>query len=418
VLCGAVPGTASAQITTAVRNGDPILGGGSELRKFRAGVVSDASGQRLAFRATARDAVGGHKGILRAAPNGLGVVIAESKASAPTTSTYRNFRQPAINAARDVAWFAFLSDGRRGIYRTVAADPNIVREAAVVGAQAPLSPGTFFYSDLGEPEITDSGVVAFWGAAGTAEGIFACGGGNSDCVTGTGLDWALARTGSSAGGRQICGFEQVVRASDFGVVFRASTRTNCANTSETLREAIFRADFADVLGLQLIALAGNPTDLGPGITYQRFRDAPTISNSGAVVFHAAAAPGTVSEALFFCSPSANCPNVSLPVSVVDKGQVVSGNELRRFSGPQIADNGDIVFQARPRGGTAVGRTLYVRRSGGAIQLIVTTQQAVNDTPGATFKRVGGHHSSPGGTVVFRASVSGAPWRTGLFLWQP
>lgn len=409
---------AQAQITTAVRSKDPTLGGGSELKKFRAAVVSDAAGERMAFRATVRDGTTSRKGIVRADAGGNGTVIAERDTPTPSGSTYRNFLQPAINSAGDVAWFAFLGDGRRGIFRTLLADPNLDRVAVIEGSEAPIA-GTYQFEDFDAPELAESGAVVFWARAvdtmstNVAEGIFVCEGGDGDCVTGSGTASVLVRDGDVVAGRELCEFGRTVHVSDYGATFLATTRTNCSNPSGNL-EGAFRVNFAGTL-LEQVALIGNPTDIGGGDTYQRFRDTPSIENDGIVAFRA---DTSTTEAVFRCAPSAGCPGSTLPVSIVEKGQLHSGSELRRFAGPQIANNGDVVFQARPRGGTAVGRTLYVRRNGGAIERIVTGAQSLDDVGGATFRRVGSHHVSPGGTVAFRATVTGPVWRVALFLWQP
>ena len=409
---------AQAQISTAVRSKDPILGGGSELKTFRAGVVSDAAGERMAFRATVRDGTSSRQGIVRADASGNGTIIAERDTVTPSGSTYRNFLQPAINSAGDVAWFAYLGDGRRGVFRTLLANPSSDRVVVIEGSSAPI--GAYQFSDFDAPEISETGAVVFWGRAtdtmssSVAEGIFVCEGGDGDCVTGSGTASVLARDGDVVDGRELCEFGRTLRVSVYGATFIATTRTNCSNPSGSL-EGVYRVDFAGSVGIEQIALAGEPTDIGGGDTYLRFRDTPSIENDGIVAFRA---DTSTSEAVFRCAPGSNCPASNLPVSVVEKGQLQSGSELRRFSAPQISNNGDIVFQARPRGGTAVGRTLYVRRSGGAIERIVTGEQPLDDVGGATFRRVGTHHVSPGGTVSFRSTVTGPVWRVAIFLWQP
>jgi hypothetical protein len=220
------------------------------------------------------------------------------------------------------------------------------------------------------------------------------------------------------GGRLVCEFDRAVRASGYGVAFHATTRTNCNSVSEASVEGIFRIDFAGSDGLALVALAGDGTDLGGGVTYQRFRDAPTIEDSGLVAFTANLSGGPVNEAVFLCDPADGCPG-SPAESIVDKSYTVpgEGDELREFSSAQIADNGDVVFTAKPRNGTGRGPSVYLRHyAGGAVERIVTAGEPA--PLGTEFKRIGNHHTSPSGTVVFRATVSGAStWRTGLFLWQ-
>jgi len=411
---------AQAQISTAVRSRDPVLGGGSELKKFRSAVVSDAAGERMAFRATVRDGSTSRQGIVRADASGNGTMIVEKDAATPSGSSYRNFLQPAINSAGDVAWFAFLADGRRGLFRTLLGNPLNSRTVAIDGSSAPV--GAYTFSDFDAPELSDAGAVVFWARAtdtmssNLIEGIFVCEGGDGDCVTGGGTASVLAKTGDLVDGRELCEFARTIRIGSYGVAFLATTRTNCSSPSGSL-DGVFRVDFAGSNGIETIALVGDPTDIG-GATYQRFRDTPSIENNGIVAFRADTSSESTSEAIFLCKPSSGCPGSSLPVSVVDKGQIQSGSELRRFSGPQISNNGDIVFLARPRGGTAVGPTLYVRRSGGLLERIVTGDQPLDDVGGAVFRRVGTHHVSAGGTLSFRSTVTGPTWRVALFLWQP
>ncbi|HET9063407.1 MAG TPA: hypothetical protein VFO62_08980, partial [Candidatus Binatia bacterium] len=377
---------AQAQISTAVRGKDPVFGAGSELAKFRAGNVSDAAGERIVFRGTVRDDAGSRQGIVRADASGNGTMIAERDAASPSSSTYRNFLQPAINSTGDVTWFAFLGDGRSGIFRTLLSDPLIDRVVAVEGSSAPI--GAYRFSDFDTPEISETGAVVFWARAAdtmssnVAEGIFVCQGGDGDCTTGSGTASVLARDGNVVDGRELCEFAPSLNVSVYGVTFLATTRSDCSDPSGTL-EGVFRVDFAGSVGIETIALAGNLTDIGDGDTYQRFRDTPSIEDDGIVAFRA---DTSTSEAVFRCAPGAGCPSSTLPTSFVEKGQLHDGSELRRFAGPRVSNNGDVVFQARPRGGTAVGRTLYVRRSGGAIERIVTGTQALDDVGGATFRR--------------------------------
>jgi hypothetical protein len=414
-----------AQITVAVRSDSNLLGGSSVLKKFRAGFVSDGTGERIVFRGTVRETTGNVQGVFRSDDSGSGSTIAERDGVAPGGSTYRNFLQPSINSAGDVAWFGFLGDGRHGVFRIVGGDPSASRRVFNTGVLAPVSPGTYEFTDFDAPEITETGGVVVWGEAESPtariEGLFICEGGNGDCVAGTGAEFALASTGDAipgGGGRLLCEFDRAVRASTYGIAFRAQTRMDCNNSSEASRAGVFRLDFSGANGIETIALAGDASDLGGGATYQLFREAPTIENEGLVAFTANLSVGPVNEAVFLCDPLDGCPGAPAE-SIVRKSYVMpsTNDELRNFSAPQIADNGDVVFTARPRNGTGRGPSIYVRRySGGAVERIVTGSSF--GPMGTIFKRIGTHHTSRGGIVVFRATVSGAAtWRTGLFLWQ-
>jgi hypothetical protein len=418
---------ALAQITIAVRNDANLLGGATILKKFRAGFVGDGSGERIVFRGTVRDTSGSIQGVFRSDDTGSGSSIAERDGVAPGGSTYRNFLQPSINGTGDVAWYGFLGDGRSGIFRIVGGDPSASRRVFDTGAIAPISPGTYQFTDFDAPEITESGGVVFWGEAESTmsstrvEGVFICEGGNGDCVAGTAAPFTLASTGDAipgGGGRSVCEFDRAVRASTYGVAFRAQTRMNCNSLTEASLEGVFRIDFSGANGLELIALAGEVTDLGSVATYQLFREAPTIEDDGLVAFTANLSSGPVNEGVFLCDPADGCPGVAAE-SIVRKSDIVPivNDELRNFAAPQIADNGDVVFTARPRAGTGRGPSIYIRRyASGTIERIVTGSSF--GPLGTIFKRIGAHHTSPSGTVIFRGTVSGAAtWKTGLFLWQ-
>ena len=71
--------------------------------------------------------------------------------------------------------------------------------------------------------------------------------------------------------------------------------------ADYLERAAFRVNFAGTL-LETIALIGNPTDIGGGDTYQRFRDTPSIENDGIVAFRA---DTSTTEAVFRCAPSSS-----------------------------------------------------------------------------------------------------------------
>jgi hypothetical protein len=414
----------NAQITVAVRNDSNLLGGASVLKKFRAGFVGDGTGERIVFRGTVRETTGNLQGVFRSDDSGNGSTIAERDGVAPGGSTYRNFLQPSINSSGDVAWFAFLGDGRHGVFRIVGGDPSASRRVFNTGVIAPVSPGIYEFTDFDAPEITEAGGVVVWGEAESAtariEGVFICEGGNGDCVSGTGAEFALVSTGAAipgGGGRLLCEFDRAVRASSYGIVFRAQTRMNCTNLSEASRAGVFRLDFSGANGIETIALAGEASDLGGGATYQLFREAPAIEDDGLVTFTANLSIGPVNEAVFLCDPTNGCPGAPAE-SIVRKSDIVpsTNDELRNFAAPQIADNGDVVFTARPRNGTGRGPTIYIRRySGGSVERIVTGRSF--GPMGTIFKRIGTHHTSPAGIVIFRATVSGAAWRTGLFLWQ-
>ncbi len=409
---------AQAQIQTVVVRGDPAPLPGSEFRKLNLPFVSDAAGEHIVFRGTSRGLGGGVHGIYRVDDSGAGSLIVQ-KSEFFFGRKFRNLRRPAINGSGDVAWFGFLTGGVDGVFRTVGA-------AGPIGVTLTLEPtpvGGVFLA-LGMPGITDTGAVLFWArtsAIGLEEGIFRCQGGDGDCFSGTGtgvMDYVVVSGMAipDRPGRKLCTFPEGLRKSAYGIAFRSLTKTNCSNAGETAIQGVFRLDFAGAVGIETLALAGESTDLGGGATYDRFRDAPSIENNGLVTFYASTVGSPKTEAVFLCDPAV-CP-AAVSESVVERGDLdADGNELVKLFSPQIADNGDIFFQAKPRGPTAGGPTFYALRFAGALERIVTRGDSVPDTPPAIFRRVGSHELTPGGTLVFRSKIKGdgIGGTTGIFV---
>jgi len=412
---------AFGQIQTVILRGDSAPTAGAVFRKFRVPYLSDASGERIAFRATSKGAGGAIKGLYRLDATGAGTVIIQ-KDEFFLSQRFRNFKRPAINSSADIAWFAFLSGGKRGVFRTVGATSPV----PITMTFQPTPLGGFF-TDLGPPEITDSGAVIFWGetsVAGMEEGLFRCQGGDGDCFSsgGTGTMDALVTSGTAVpdrSGRSFCTFEDGLHQSSYGIAFRSDTKLNCLNSSEVALPGVFRMDLSGSAGIETVALEGESTQLISGQTavYDRFRDRPSIRDDGTVVFRADTAGNFETEAIFRCDP-ASCPAAAAEI-LYAKGDLDAGmNELRRFSRPQIADNGDIAFQAKPRGLTAGGPTIYLRRSSGVLDTVATKGDPVpGSSPATLFRRLGLHNLSASGSLAFRAKVKGntVPTNTGIFL---
>ena len=392
--------------------------------------VSDAAGKRVVFRGAVYDPLDPTSlhAIFRLDSSGSADAVAFRGQSAGGGTSFRNFLQPAINDPGDVAWFAFLANGEVGLYRTTGANPANMRTVAVRGSTAPVAGYTF--DEFDAPELTAAGAVVFWASAVSnssppIEGIFSCAGGNGGCASGgTGTLSVVAKSDdliSGGGGLRVCTFSRTLRVSNWGVAFRAEVKSSCASSAAG-PESVLRKDFANLNGLRLIAEAGRPTDLD-GV-YSRFRDSPTIEDSGIVAYRADTTDANSNEAIFLCDQGAGCPATTSPVRIVTKGDNGSGIELRRLSSPQITNAGDVAFLSRPRGTGVDGTTIFIwRHLTDDLELVATGFQLVGDpnVPADTrFRRIGSLHASGSGDIVFRGTASGTglTWSSGLFLWEP
>jgi len=421
----------AAQTTAIAHSKSPVLGAGTSLRKFRLPFLSDAPGKRIVFRGAVYDPLNSANlhAILRLDAAGSGDVVASKGQSSGTGTTFRNFLQPAINDSGDVAWFAFLANGERGLFRITGGNPANLRTVMLRGAATSIAGYTF--DDFDAPEIASSGTVVFWAhavsnSAAPIEGVFACVGGDGDCTGGgTGTLSVLAKTGdliSGGGGLRVCSFSRTLRVSTYGIAFRAEVRSDCAAGGQG-PETVLRKDFANVAGIRALASVGDST--GASGVFVRFRDNPTIENDGIVAFRADTTDDNEgNEAIFRCNPAAGCPATTRPARIVSKGPIGSGIELRRLSSAQITNAGDVAFLSRPRGDGVRGPTVFIwNHTTGSLDIVATGFQLVGDPslpPDTQFRRVGSLHASGSGDIVLRATVrgTGLDWKSGLFLWQP
>jgi len=203
LLAGASP--LQAHDFDSGRSKDPNSGRGSELKKFRAGVVSDAPGS-YGFRVTVRDGTTSRKGIVRADATGNG-----SRASPSATRRRRRGRRietscnrrstPPATSRGSPTWgtVAAASSGRCWqIPASIAssslkARPPLSRRINSAISTRPSS---------ARPEGSCSGGVRstrMFDEVARASSF--CEGGDGDCVTGSGTAWVLARDGDVVGGR-------------------------------------------------------------------------------------------------------------------------------------------------------------------------------------------------------------------------
>jgi len=410
-----VPRVAGAQIQPVLLKNASGPDPGSLVKKFRGPQLSDATGERIAFVGRVRRPItGGTVGVYRVDFSGMSSIVAE-RGDPALDSKFRNFRRPAINNAGEVSWFAFLYDGIDAIFRrngTGPGDPLI----PVVSTQM-ASPVGGVFTDLGDPQFSPSGGVYFWGETSdpsAPQGIFRCEGGNQSCLIpgGTGVLSTVIKVGDPLADRPglvMCSIADPISSSSFGLAFRGSTKAGGCASAGADAEGIFRADSAAVPTITTIALQGEPSSLDVGSFYDRFRrSTPSIENDGMVAFRANVSGSANTEGVFVCNP-VSCPASPAQTIVQKDDPDPSGSLMRRFADVQIADNGDVLFQAKPKGGgTSKGPTLYFHRSGGALERVVTKEDTVGGLPGATVKRAGSSSLSPAGTLVLNAKLRNSP----------
>jgi len=407
---------AHAQLQTVLRKLDPAPVAAGEYKKFRSPVPGDANGGEIAFRATVKADVG-IKGIWREPGTGVGSGVA-SKGDSGQGFSFRNFKRPVPNAAGDIAWFAFVTPQGSGVFRSQAGGG--LKVAALEKSPSPLGGS---YRRFFIPSLTASGRVVFWASidqGSSDEAILSCSGGDGDCSTGSGTIEVLAKSGdaiSDRPGREVCEFEEGLHASNWGVAFVASTKSDCAKSAELAKQGVFRKSYTG--GIETVALAGEGSSLGGGFSvYTKFRDRPMIESTGKIVFRSSVSLIANSDALFLCQPP-SCPG-SPAQMIVEKGQDDAlGNTLRKISSARIDDAGDVCFHAKAKGPSAKGDAIYIRRAAGTLDRLVSKGNLVPDQPGATFRRVKIPFMSPAGRIAFKGAVAGSAFSgPAQFLFEP
>ena len=387
---------------------DPAPVPGFRYVNFRGVSVGDAAGPRVAF--TGRMVgVGGRHGIFLEDPDGgPGVALALEDDLGPTGQLFLRFERPSIDGAGHVAWFAHLSAGRRGIFRD---GPTTV---SVLGDPVPGVAGLLH--ELSVPVMVDPGLVVFSAtlSGGAVVGgvtidqvILRCGGGDGNCSSGSGtLDVLVSKNDPvpDRPGRRLCDLREVA-ASSWGIVFRASTRLDCAGVDPPVG-GVFRQRFGGAL--ETVALAGEAAEPFPapgGTVYASFVDeALGIENDGIVVFQASTTQLVGTRAQYVCDPG-SCPAAPAVAAVALGDAAPGGGVFRRFSAPAVTDAGDLVFSAVASGAPGLVRALYVRHPDDAIDVLALEGAAVpGSVPPATVRRYGEPSVSPDGRVVFRAII--------------
>lgn len=416
------PTLAQAAIKVVAQQNDPSPLAGFTYQRFGDLDISDAPGERVVVYGRLR----GRQCLFRIDPdNDPDSTVACQRGVTPDQRALRRIGPPSINATSAVAFAARVSQGRSGVYR------DGISIVALFGDTAPCVGAAPILEQLAYGRITDSGAVGFTATMTGCtvpevnDGVFMCSGGNGNCSTqaifgGTGVRTTIALAGDMVPdrpGRFFCDFHEL-DASDYGVVFRASTKLDCANNAEIEATGVFRRTFPALGLIQTIALqgeAGNP----PATTLGVPTLAPAISNTGMVAFAAGATTGSLTTAyLYLCDP-ATCP-LAPAEPAASLGQADDdGNVFKTFSAPGVSDSGDVGFSARVRGATRINdglfRAIRIPAMPFDIQKIAVSDDPVPGTvPTAFFRALPGPSAmSPSGRVVSRATIvrSVTPRRT-------
>lgn len=371
---------------------------------------------------------------------------------------FRIFSKIGVNAIGESTWGSLLSGDQNGIFHQHFDASIPLSTIALVGSTVPHVTGAlYFVSDLTSSKsppfpsaVSDDGLIAFRGkinlpppppANPIDDGVFICDGGSGDCSGFPNLIQAVVLKNDGVPDRpgyHFCNFSPTVDASTYGLVFRASIKLNCADTTEKSKIGIFRKSRpAPPTTIALEREAANPSPVPGGALYDEFNPVHlAINNSGDVMFHASTATNGVvtSEFLFFCPGTSTCqpaPGTAAINAVSFGGTDADSNRFTSLQTPGMDEAGDISFTASVKvtatnqGGSAV----YVKHApheippglGGPIERIVLTKDPVPDQPGARFKNIYGSAISPGGRVAFRSSIENATpprsQRSGLFLFE-
>jgi hypothetical protein len=419
-----VPPPGAAQIDVVALKDGASPEAGFVYRKFQRPAVGDAVADPVGFFAKARGN-GTIRGIFTDAPASAGGTVVLADDPGPESRLFKRFGNPTINADGDVAFDALLTGGSKGVFRS---GPTVV---TFLGDTVPSVTGQL--DGFTRAHIIDGGDVVFHGTiSGPAnvggialdEGIFRCTGGDGNCSTGTGsLEVVVLKNDPVAdrAGREFCRFLEVA-ASTFGAAFVAETKEDCGDGAEVPRRGVFRLPFGG--SVVTVALEGEVSEPDPtpgsGTTYQVIVDRPDIAGDGTIVFKARTTGLLVNTNLYVCDV-ATCPVAPAEAAVLQGTTDPGGNAFTGFGPPAVSDSGDVAFTAGARGPGGRVRGMYVRRSGGALEILALEGDGVPGlVPLATFKGFRERIDvSPGGRLAFEAQVKTdlppRKTRPGLFL---
>ncbi len=417
----------AATTSIAVRGGtapEPF----STFRVLQRPAVGDAAGiATVVFDSKIRSTVAGSlRGIFSADTVAPSATVALQGDPAPPTffREQRRFKHPTINASAITTFQATSAGGDRGIYRDGGIAVTVVGDTPPGGLQGTLSrftrpqitdnAGVLFHATLTSPAlvVTGAGIVAIDTI------LMRCFGGDLDCTTlaggggfGTGTAEALVVKNDpipDRPGRFICElFNDGAHASDWGIAFRAQTKSDCGDIAEDPLIGFFRLPYGGAI--ETIAFqeeASNPFPGVGGSTYASFANAPAIEDDGIVAF-LAQTEGLVKESIIFrCNPSV-CP-ATFAVDVVRPSTLVApSTTVKQFIEVDISNVADISFRARVDDTAAGsrGKGIYIyRNASGLFDRLAVKGDLVPGGLGAEYRRIFLPDLSPAGRLTFRAKV--------------
>jgi hypothetical protein len=411
---GLGPGLAAADPVDVAVKGDESPEPGFFYKDFRFLDVSNGPDPVLVFLGKAsRTAPKQHRScIWKVDAAGSGVDLACVKDLSPTGLVYHSFVDVSVNGPGAASWIAVLGESEaRGVFHeggtgVVTGDPI---------DQVDPANGTFL--DLSFLTRLDAGGFVFRAdiagvPSSVNQGIFGCSGGDLNCSpAGSGSLSEVVRKGAAVdSGRILCSIAEVA-GSNFGAVFRAGTKVDCADPLESTRTGIFRTSGGVPT---TIALEGDPAN--PEGVYDEFLAGPDINNAGSVAFVAATRfMGEEAGArIYLCSILAGCPPSAAAVAVPTHAPVPGGT-VNRFAAIGITDGDAIVFIGN---GKKVGG-VYVAGVG-ITPLVEVGESVPGDT--AAFKSFKSLAVSSDGTTAtqaaFKRTIKPRTKKEGIFLLLP
>ena len=341
------------------------------------------------------------------------------------------FVSPALNAAGEVAFEAFLRTGDTGPTVTGSNDNAIFGPTpsgglgilAREGDGAPDAGGAKF-SSLGFPALNAAGGVAFQAFLRTGDTGPTVSGDNDNAIFGPtpsagGSLGIVAREDNpapDAGGAEFDFFNDVPALNAAGdVAFRAVLRTG--DTGPTVdftnrnRQAICGPTPSG--GLGILAREGDPAPDAGGAEFSGFVDNPALNTDGDVAFRAFLRTGDTGpavtndnqEAIFGPTPSGGfgiLAREDAPAPDAD------GAEFSNFSSPALNAAGDVAFSAVLRTGdtgptvTSNNEALFGPTPSGGLGLLARADAPAPGAGGAEFSGFNAPALNAAGDVAFLA----------------
>ncbi|OGS03886.1 MAG: hypothetical protein A3G41_07095 [Elusimicrobia bacterium RIFCSPLOWO2_12_FULL_59_9] len=362
---------------------------------------------------------------------GAGSELACKGDIAPGGGKYIDFRDYSINTGGVMAWASSLTGGKSGVFR---GDPTAV---SLLGDAVP---GGGLLKSFSKTAINDDGDVVYRGeispSSSTDQAIFRCpqtaDTGTGDCNADNAALEKLVQKGDELddiAGRFFCALLQV-DASNFGIVFKASTKEDCDDDTESSKVGMFRMPFGGAIETMALEKAGSEPfpDVG-GTKYDEFTGSPSIENGGIVAFSATTKGLLAKENLYLCDPGVGCPTLAdpevftagdiIPEAPVQAGDAdACGGDFVNFGAPALSDAGDMAFSARSTKGV---RGVYIHRfATDALEAVACKGDLVPDVLDGEFTNFSDASMSTDGKVGFRGSFKQpvAPKKSqGIFVFE-